>query len=47
MSLSVKLNYLLGNLIIPSLENKNQPKIDLADFLLVCNYLFKLKVQFL
>jgi len=30
MSLSVELNYLLGNLIIPSLENKNQPKVVLA-----------------
>jgi len=33
MSLSVKLNYLLGNLIIPSFENKNQPKVDLAGIL--------------
>jgi|GEM_PF-5478256 hypothetical protein len=33
MSLFVKLNYLLGNLIIASLENKNQPKIDLAGIL--------------
>jgi hypothetical protein len=31
--LFVKLNYLLGNLIIASLKNKNQPKIDLAGIL--------------
>jgi hypothetical protein len=30
MSLSVKLNYLLGNLIISFLENKYQPKVNLA-----------------
>ncbi|MFR2522734.1 MAG: hypothetical protein ACLS8X_04705 [Streptococcus salivarius] len=30
MSLYVKLNYLLGNLIVSCNENKNQPKVDLA-----------------
>ena len=32
-SLSVKLNYLFGNLIIASLDNKNQPKVNLAGIL--------------
>jgi hypothetical protein len=35
MFLPVKLNYPLGNLIIPSLDNKNQPKVDLAGINLI------------
>ena len=35
MSLSVKLNYLLGNLIVSSLDNKNQPKVDLAGIIVI------------
>jgi hypothetical protein len=38
MSLSVKLNYLLGNLIVSSLDNKNQPKVDLAGIYLNKNF---------
>jgi len=34
-SLSVKLNYLIGNLIIPSLDSKNQPKVDLAGIIVI------------
>jgi hypothetical protein len=43
MSLSVKLNYLLGNLIIPSLENKKQPKVDLAGILKI--YILNLNIN--
>jgi len=35
MSLSIKLNYLLGNLIISSLDNKNQPKVVLAGIIVI------------